>query len=465
MVIQEYFTYANAADILFDPTPSYGGIWYFKTNILKLNSKVEDGKNLWQEFYNKNYIEKVKKYFKTDYVLNMPINLVSMPNSDNIGRTLRFDRTSFFLGIINYLNHNIDNYDLSDEDKEKRIYELTSYFDKSNEEINTYFSECLNAKKRILKDVLDNEFNSKYFDAAMEDYAPFKNTSSFNNYINSLYEIISDLQIGLLKMDNFFDREIDINEFSSLFDADKFALMFAKIIIDSNLDKEELNNNYRYLCYYDDALTKLLDTNSSYHVDIIYLLKNNKKIRYTTNNFIDEYNKMKDKYNELTNFKFPKVSSEIKYKNISLMDKVTELNSVEKHPNWSFTNDLDSLKGNNSDNNYRIEILKKSGFLANPLKGENINQDLYAFIYESGIVIIENIKEDGKTLPTIVMPIDKFLELSNLKNVLLVDFVKSVDVGIKRIFHTSINNWQRNLFDEINGTYELEDAINFINEI
>ena len=90
---------------------------------------------------------------------------------------------------------------------------------------------------------------------------------------------------------------------------------------------------------------------------------------------------------------------------------------------------------------------------------------VYAFIYESGIVIIENFKENDKTLPTIVMPIDKFLELSNLKNVLLVDFVKSADVGIKRIFHTSINNWQRNLFDEINGTYELEDAINFINEI
>ena len=141
MVIQEYFTYANAAEILFDPTPSYGGIWYFKSNILKLNSKVEDGKNLWQEFYNKNYIEAIKKYFKTDYVLNMPINLVSMPNADNIGRTLRFDRTSFFLGIINYLNHNIDNYDLSDEDKEKRIYELASYFNKSNEEINTYLIE------------------------------------------------------------------------------------------------------------------------------------------------------------------------------------------------------------------------------------------------------------------------------------------------------------------------------------
>ena len=37
--------------------------------------------------------------------------------------------------------------------------------------------------------------------------------------------------------------------------------------------------------------------------------------------------------------------------------------------------------------------------------------------------------------------------------------------NVKRVFHSSVNNWQRVLYDEINGKYLLEDALNFINSI
>ena len=67
---------------------------------------------------------------------------------------------------------------------------------------------------------------------------------------------------------------------------------------------------------------------------------------------------------------------------------------------------------------------------------------------------------------TYVFTIDNFLNMSKTPNVNLVEYVKTLpEMGTKRIFHTSINNWHRNLYNEINENYRVEDAIEYINSL
>ena len=118
----------------------------------------------------------------------------------------------------------------------------------------------------------------------------------------------------------------------------------------------------------------------------------------------------------------------------------------------------------------RISILENSGYMGTPVKGLDTFSGYFAFIYPNGKVILEKFWEDEECLKpavgyaTYVMQIDNFIELSKKSKIELIEYIKTIpEIGVKRIFHTSINNWQRNLNNEIEGTYRLEDAIEFIN--
>jgi len=122
--------------------------------------------------------------------------------------------------------------------------------------------------------------------------------------------------------------------------------------------------------------------------------------------------------------------------------------------------------------NMRIDILENSGYIISPIMGLDTFSGYYAFVYPNGKVILEKFWENAETQnpavesATYVMTIDNFVELSKMPKLALIEYIKSFpEVGVRRIFHTSINNWQRNLFNEINGSYRFEDAIDFINNL
>jgi len=495
-MIEKFFS-NNLADEVFDPSPSYSGDWYFGVeNLLKNAITTEDGKNLFQEFYKEVYEKNLEEIFKTTDILKAKVGFVSTPNENNIGRCLKFNKMDFFIEITGFLNKNIDKFRLNEQENNKRICLLFNKNSEGNESLNEAYSNALKEKAKKLQDVTDKTFNSEYYEAAMKDYEPYQMLISFEDYLKKEYELTKKLQQGMLELGNFFEQKIDYNALYKTFNPDKFCLLFAKIIYEHNLECEKnegiLDNNYSYLVGYREAIKKAVKENGDYNEKISYIFPNGKKLRYSRWHFLDELNKMSERHPEIKEIKLPEFEDENALKDIGLINRIKGLYDKEVKVNWEFLPEGEGIKKGNlkktastndkkiDDNkeelinevNLRIDILENSGFIGSIVKGINTFTGYYAFIYANGTVILEKFWENvDEMIPAIgcatyVMNIDNFLEMSKISKVKLIEYIKLLpNVGVKRIFHTSINNWQRNLYNEINGTYRVEDAINFINTL
>lgn len=492
-MIEKYFVLSGItpSDAVFDPIPSYGGDWLIPIYNLPKNVKEKD---LWENYYNETYRKPLEEIFKTKRILDLQVGMISKPNENNIGRCLKYNKVDFFVELTRFLNQHIDNYGLNDIAKKERIRNLMNNLKKSNDELNLVYSESLGIRAKRLKDILDNGFNSEYFETAMLDYEPYKTKINFNEYIKSNYEISKKFQEGMLRLGNFFDRKIDFNKLYELFDPDIFSLLFAKIIYEFNLRIEsqyqKLDNSYAYLCFYQMMVDKVVKEDKRYNPKIKYEFSNGKRVLYSRWNLTNELKELLNRHPETGSFKLPTIgSNNEKYKDIHLMEKLAMLYGQDTQANWEFLPEGVGIRkeSNNktSENekivnkdkvklieevNMRINILENSGFIGRPIHGLNKFEGFYAFVYSNGKVILEKFWENisnetpAKNTATYVMNIDNFIEMSKISRIDLVMFIKEhPDMGIKRIFHTSINNWQRNLFNEINGTYRLEEAIGFIN--
>ena len=450
-------------NIIFDPIPSYAGEWSFNVENFKRNAIIKDQVNLWEEFFYETYQKPIQKIFKTKKVLEFNVNLVSKPNINNIGRCLNYNKKDFFVELTIYLNQYIDNVNLNEKEQEERIKNLLKNLNDTNENINVAYMEALKEKCSKLKDVLENEFNSVYYDGALKDYSPYKKVMSFNEYINSLYNDTLELQKGLLKLGDFFDAPISYNNLLDCFDVDKFFLLFAKNIYESNKEKI-LNNdgNINYLYYYFDKLKDIIKENINYEVFVLYILDSGKKLKYSIYDYLSEFSDFINSHKDFTPIKFENINNKLvnNYKDISLMGKINELKDDSIKDNWLISNEKIIVE--NSDTKLRINILENSGYIKK-LRGINKLDGYYAFIYPNNKVIIENF---NKVEATYRFNLDDFINMSKIFDLDLKTYINSLEnKDFKRIFHTSINNWQRNLINEINGTYRLEDALNFINDL
>lgn len=482
---------------IFDPSPSYDGEWKFDINNLLRNSKKENDVNLFEEFLKKIYKEPLLNIFKIMQVLDFKVSMISQPNENNIGRCLRFSRTDFIVEIILFLDQYIDRYGKTLDEHNNYLKELLNHLTDDNETLYIMLSNILKEKADKLKDVIDKEFNSQYFEAAMKDYAQYKDSMDFSKYIKSIHAITVAFQNGLLRLGDFFDRSIDYEELASCFDPDTFYLLFAKIIYEDNLfiEREDgcLDNNYSYLYFYNLAVEEEIKQDKKYDPKIFYTLPTGSKIRYSRRQFQQEHKTLIERHPEVKQINLPNLeeANPEKYKDIELITKIAALYNEETSVNWQFLPEGEGIKKSpqaprNIANptkkkdkevliqevNTRIAILENSGFIGRPIKGLDSFTGYYAFVYPNGKVILEKFWENEENMTpalgyaTYVMTIDNFVEMSKLSRINLIEYIKTLpEIGVKRIFHTSIDNWQKNLYDEINGTYRLEDAIEFINSL
>lgn len=496
MNIEQFFEKYNFAQVIFDPIPSYGGDWFFEINNLLKNAKKENGKNLFEEFYKKTYQKPIQDIFKTSKILDLNVGMICRPNSNNIGRCLKYSKIDFFVALTIFFNSHIDSYGKTEEQHRADLIELANHITEDNESLNELYAKALEEKAIKLKDVMDKEINSEYFEAAMMDYASCEGQLDFSVYIKSLHKTTVDFLQGMLKLGDFFDKDIDYKALYGAYDPDTFYLLFAKIIYEFNLTRERddniLDNTFSYLYYYNEALDEVSKDNKKYNPKILFTLPNGKKIRYSRRDFQIEFKKMFERHPEVKSVTLVDLQDENKekYKDINLMEKLSELYKDDVEVNWEFLpegevirkgfhNSFNSKKNLKKDKhelinevNMRIDILERSGYIGRPIKGLNTFAGYYAFVYPNGKVILEKFWENEENMipafgaATYVMNIDNFIELSKMSRINLIEYIKMFhEAGVKRVFHTSINNWQRNLYKEINGTYRLEDAIEFINSL
>jgi len=466
-MLADGFKKYNYAEIIFDPIPSYNGVWYFNVENLYKLSKKQDSKNLFESFINKVYFEPLKKIFNTNYILSFEINMVSMSNENKIGRCLKFSKYTFFENLLLFFDSKLDRVGRTKEDHEKYLVDLYNTVFLDNESTNIAFANALKDKENKLSELKQEQINSKYFEAAMEDYELVDNKVSFEEYVDDLYNTAMSLQKGMIKLNDFFDYKIDYNAMYETFDADVFFLLFAKIIYEFNLvhdDFDTVNNNISYLYHFSKAVSqsKEIDTNYDPVIRYIYPLGNYENVSML--NLQSDCDILLKKYSEVKLNMIGEIREySDNYKNILLMEKILDIKNY-CNDKWEFISANDSIT-RNDNNKLRIDILEKSDYIFSPLKGLNNYDGYYAFIYANGKVVLENINIDVKS-NTYVINIDDFFNMIMQKGLTIKEYLNTLPVdSLKRIFYTSINNWQRNIYSEINGIYNYEDAINFINTL
>ena len=498
MAIEKYL---QNPEIVFDPSPSYLGLWFFKNDNLIRNSKKQNEVNLFQDYYLKTIYNPLKEYFKRLDNLKFSIGFISSANDNLYGRHLNANKMDFFLCLTRFLNSHIDRYGLNNEEFNNYLNSLTKHITDDSEVLNNIYSEALSKKEKKLKTLVDNEFTSEYFEAAMQDYEDYKlfstNHISFTSFIKNTYELTKDLKNGLKTLGDFFEQDIDYQKLYECFDPDTFYLLFATIIYEFNIMSEketnELDNSWTYLHDYFEAVKKLSKEDKRYNPSILYIWNNGKKEKISRWELQIRYEELFKRHPEIKSFELPTLDNPDDYKDIALIEKLKSIYSGEAKLNWEFLpagekikqkdnkikqdNNEEKDKKNNKEDiieeiNMRIQILENSGYIGTPIKGLNTFSGYYAFIYPNGKVILEKFwnNEDNLTPAvynaTYVMNIDNFIEMSKIPKVDLIEYMKTLpEIGVKRIFHTSINNWQRNLYQEINGSYRLEDAIDFISSL
>ncbi len=496
MAIEKYIN--DTYDMVFDPIPSYPGIWTFKAENLAKNAIKQDGKNLFQEYYAKYYAE-LNKTFKYLSILengfisssNYFLEFLSNNNNNRIGRNLNFNKVKFFMALEGLLNDEIDRHGKTNEEHRMMIRNLAEHLDDNYEALNSFYSEAMRHKKEIIKDILDNQIQSSYYDVALKDYEQHNLSVDFSQYIKKLYDIIDDFQTGLLKLEDYFDRNLDVSELYKCFDPDRFYLLFGVIIYEHNLESEKRNkklaNNFNYLREYFLKVQEVYKEDKRYNPTVLYEWKDGKKERISQRELERRYLEMKQRHPEEKEVILPTVDNSDYYKNIDLIEKIEKIYDDDIKVNWEFLPAGEGIKKSDNressvqrdkkvisvnDVNLRIEIMEHSGFIGKPIKGKSSFSNYYAFIYPNGKVILEKFWENENELipsvnnATYVMTIDHFMEMSKMAKIDLIEYMKKFpDMGMKRIFHTSIDNWQKNLYKEINGSYRIDDAISFINSL
>ena len=176
-----------------------------------------------------------------------------------------------------------------------------------------------------------------------------------------------------------------------------------------------------------------------------------------------------------------------KYREIDLMEKLTSLKEEDTRINWELLPKGEGEKLNKNSNQKigsstskvvdeddvtkRIDFLENTGYVGK-LKGLNTFTGYYGYVYPNGTVILEKFWEDEESIrpavnyATYVMNIDNFIDMSKISRINLVEYIRTLpEIGVKRLYHSNIANWERNIYKEINGIYRLEDAVEFINSL
>ncbi len=494
MAIEKYFDALGGPEAVFDPIPSFEGMWYISYENLIKNSKVLNGKNLFKEFMNKYYFEPLFAIFQTKFVNDFPVKLISVANDNLHGRCLNFSAGTFYTTAIDFLNFEIDKVNKTSEEQANYLNDIFLKGIEGYNEINLALSDALKLKAEKLDDIRKKEFNSEYFEAAMKDYAIFKNEMEFRTYIDIVYNITNQLKDGFLKLGDFFDTNINYEELYQAFDPDNFYLLCAVSLYDNMLQMEKDNEIVKNCNGYIEEYLKCSDKTSreekNYNPKILYQMESGKKVRYTRRELQKDYEEFMKRHPEAKPLHLPPLNGEEKdkYRDINLMNKLTSLAEEDTRINWELlpkgerekkekNNEIKPLKDNNFKSvdvsvvNKRIEFLEGTGYVGK-LKGLNTFTGYYGYVYSNGTVILEKFWEDEECIrpaincATYIMNIDNFITMSKIAKINLIEYIKTLpEIGVKRLYHSNISNWERNIYKEINGAYRLEDAIEFINSL
>lgn len=497
--IEEYFKKLGSSEAVFNPIITYPGDWYFWLTNLKKFSKEENGKNLFDDFYDRTYKQPIKDHL--GFVPPFESLMVSTESPNGIGRVLKYSLEDFALQIVKFLSSAVCEYGFTKEEIILRRRNFIELIRKSTDELWSGLSIELQEKAKKLQDVLNREIQSDYFDAATYDYNTSCVSIDFRKYLELELDLTKKLQKNINNLGDFFDRELPYKELYDCFDSETFYLLFARIILDYNLFREEedhsLDNSYSYLAYYREGLREVSKDNKKYNPTLNgYVVRKypfgfvGRSERFNKWNYMNEFDSLMKRHPEAKKITLPSIDDKdaMMYRDQKLIAKLMELRNKEASVSWDMlpkgevikkatvssnvvtknSRNSKSLEESILEVNERIDFFEGTEVLCR-IKGLDTFTGYYAFVYANGSVVLEKFWDNEEGLvpasysATYIMNIDNFISMSKMSKIDLIEYMKLLpDSGVKRVYHTGNEKWKKSIIEEISGVYRLEDAISFI---
>lgn len=478
---------------IFNPVVAYKGNYVFRSDVLSLVSKKENGKNLVEEFLDKKYYKSIKSILsQMSFIRNPKLYFVSDLAGD-YGRDLKMS-LDLFITEISYILTG-EPFILSGN-KETLREETLNYFRNYRKQINEIQNGNINSDNKKTYDTLMSDYvdNEKHRAMSLgKQYRPM----IFDKYLQVKKDYITNFLIGLRYLIPLFDKPIDLNELEECLDLEKFYLAMAKQLIDVThitlKTENAVHNSFVYVARYVSIVREMFE-NNKYNLKIDTITLEGKKIKYSVEDAIREYNQI-----ILDNPEFSihvLVDDGKDYRDMNVVEDVTSeieeyVESKKLEASWEFIRNskkeenelsdevIDRIKKGNSKKKItrdeRVQmVLDRMSFLENTdylykITGKNNFEGYIGYIYQNGTVIFErlyknkNSKEPSYSNATYVMTFNNFVEMSKLTKTDIIKYIKFGGTDVKRVYHTS--KWCDKIIQIIKGKAYDEKAMEKIDRL
>ena len=487
-------TYFEGISEIFNPIVAYEGNYVFNADVLTLVGKKQNGRNLVEDYFEKNYYSQIRAILHgMNFVANPKLYVVS-DLAGEYGREIKMSIELFLIEIAHILTGNgivfSGNY-------ETIKAEASQYFRNYRKQLSEIQSGNINESNQSIysnlkKDYELNENSRKMY--LGNNYRPF----SFERYIELKKEYVTNLIVGLRHLIPLFDKSIKLDELQECLDLEKFYLAMAKQLIDTtHLTIKEANaihNSFVYMEKYIMAV-KSLRMLGNYNLVVDTITIDGKKIKYSVNDAIREYNEIKIAHPEFAVYHFESDGRDFRDMGI-VRDFASELESYIESKNlqvsWEFIRNgkkeivpvdeesLVRLKKKKNDKK-RITREEKIQFVTDRMNfldhtdyvykmtGKNQFEGYVGYIYSNGVVVFEKFyksldsHEPSTSNATYVMTFNNFVQISKLTKTDIITYIKNGGTDVRRVYHTS--KWLDKMISIITSKTYDEEAMKKIDSL
>lgn len=482
----ELYDLIENTGFLFNPLITYSGSFFLRTGSLTgnafynpdhdvfiLNSRVQDGKNMYQEFVNKYFVRHFNDVIKGIKRAITPV-LMSEMNEDGIGRSVKFSFTPTLVMLL--------------EDPS-----LMLEAPENESDLCLYVKDHIKKKRDKMIDVLRNWEKSPYFKEMKDRYegSGYKLTYEFlekqKDYFTKMIFTLKDL--SKVVANNEFDKD----KFVECFDKDKMILMLCKCIVDSckaTAETEKLFHNCIVEVIQLIHNVKEIGLEDEFNPVIKYFNEETGKLGIYS--FADLKKEVAQMLSEHPEFEIATITMDDVVKNDLLRNEEatkefskTVLDGRKRQAlqsNWEFIKPGEREEGDDSlktdfdaqmkrravtvsgeEKDFYLELMRKRLFFEKTgymeyIVGINSFAGYVGYIYSNGLVIFEKMYEDESRMSpvreanaTYVMNVNNFVELSALSKSEIIKYIKNTaNPDIRRVYHSK--NWEQRLLRIIEGT-------------
>lgn len=479
---------------VFNPPVAYKGNYVFSTDVLSLVSKKVNGKNLVDEYFDKNFYRQIKSILSKMNFTNNPKLFFISDLAGNYGRELKISIELFITEFTYILTG--ETFDFSSK-SENIKEEAVNYFRNYRKKLSDILDGNINDENFQININLKNEYvqNEEHRRKVLgKNYRPM----TYARYVEVKKDYITNFIVGLRYLIPLFDKPINLTELEECVDMDKFLLAMAKQLIDiTHLTLESdgaVHNSFVFVEKYISVVKKVWEQ-GKYDFKIDTISGTGKSIKYSVGDAVREYNEIKFNHPEFEVYSFESDGRD--YRDMETVTTFTNeieeyIESKKLEASWEFIRNgkkeitpasdevvtrlnkkVDKKKKVSREErvqaiNDRMNFLDHTNYLYK-MSGKDNFKGYVGYIYENGTVIFEkfyknkDIAEPAKSNATYVMTFNNFVQMSKLTKTDIIEYIKAGGTDVSRIYHTS--TWCNRVLQIINGKTYDEKAMDKIDRL